>query len=122
MRQRFCKICKGWHELDKWPAECWVEPKKTRSHLGFPMINTSDSTDPLRSMADGRMYTSKKAMRESYKAANNPRGVDFVEVGDDKEFISPTPRAPLAPKKEDFLVAVEKAEAAINRGEFQDVP
>jgi len=88
----------------------------------LPGIYTGDDTEPLVSMADGKHYTSRAAMRESYKAPNNPKGVDYIEVGNDPEFITPTPRQPLAPKKEDFLVAVEKAEAAINRGEFQDVP
>lgn len=88
---------------------------------GFPQIHRGDETEPLVSMADGKTYTSKAAMRESYKAANNPRGQDFIEVGDQKEYLDPTSRPPLAPKKEDFLVAVEKAEAAISRGEFQDV-
>lgn len=122
MRQRFCKVCRGWHELDKWPAECWVEKTSSRSDLAFPMIGVSDTTEPLVSMADGQTYTSRKAMRESYKASNNPKGVDYIEVGNDPEFINPTPRQPLAPKKEDFLASIEKAEAAINRGEFQDIP
>lgn len=107
------------------PAECW-EARNTirtaRSDFPLPMINTSDSTEPLVSMADGKTYTSKRAMRDSYKASNNPKGEDYVEVGNDPDYIVPAPRQPLQPKKEDFLVAIEKAEAAINRGEFQDVP
>lgn len=122
MRQRSCRVCNGWHYLDSWPSECYVIPETKRSDLGFPMIGVRDDTEPLVSMADGKHYTSRAAMRESYKAPNNPKGVDYIEVGNDPEFIKPTPRQPLAPKKEDFLVAVEKAEAAINRGEFQDVP
>lgn len=125
MRQRFCKFCGGWHKLDQWPVECWekrVSSIPKRADFGFPMINTSDSTEPLVSMADGNTYTSKKAMRESYKAQNNPRGEDFIEVGDAPEYITPPLHKPLAPKKENFLEAVEKAEAAINRGEFQDIP
>lgn len=122
MRQRFCRVCKGWHKLDQWPEACWVKKETQRADFGFPMINTSDSTEPLTSMADGKVYTSKRAMRESYKAQNNPRGEDFIEVGDAPEYITPPLRKPQAPKKEDFLVAVEKAEAAISRGEFQDIP
>jgi len=99
-----------------------IQPWSRNAPPVLPRIDTGDDQEPLRSMADGKLYTSKAKMRESYRAANNPRGVDFIEVGDDREYISPTPKAPLAPKKEDFLAAVEKAEAAINRGEFQDVP
>lgn len=81
MRQRFCKVCRGWHELHKWPAECWVEKTSSRSDLAFPMIGVNDTTEPLVSMADGKTYTSKAKMRESYKASNNPQGVNFIEVG-----------------------------------------
>lgn len=88
----------------------------------LPRIYTGDETPALVSMADGKHYTSKAAMRESYRASNNPQGKEFIEVGDAPEYITPPPRKTLAPKKENFLEAVEKAEAAINRGEFQDVP
>ena len=87
----------------------------------MPRIDTSDSQEPLTSMADGKVYTSKAAMRESYKAGNNPKGVNYVEVGNDTDYIDPTKRQPAAPKKQDFLESIEKAEAAISRGEFEQV-
>lgn len=84
----------------------------------LPRIDTSDDQEPLQSMADGKFYTSKAKMRESYKAANNPRGEEYTEVGNDPNFITPSHK-PLVTKKEEFLEAVEKAEAAIARGEVQ---
>jgi len=51
-----------------------------------PRINTSDDQEPLMSMADGQMYTSKAKMRESYKPGGNPQGATFVEVGDDQSY------------------------------------
>jgi len=50
-------------------------PAPARSHLPAPMLNM-DSIGDLRSMADGRVYSSKSALRRGYKAAG------VVEVGD----------------------------------------
>lgn len=37
--------------------------------------------EPVQSMADGRFYSSKTALSRSYRAAHNPRGEDFTELG-----------------------------------------
>lgn len=116
MRQRFCKVCKGWHELQAWPSECYVIQAQERSEFPLPMIGVSDSTEPLRSMADGKVYTSRSAMRQSYKASNNPQGVNYVELGNE-------PRAKAAPKpKPDRAAikeAVQRAESTLRtRGEW----
>lgn len=56
-----------------------------KSDVFKPLSFISDSLDaPAYSGADGNQYTSKAALRNSYKASNNPRGVDFVEVGNEK--------------------------------------
>lgn len=36
-------------------------------------------------MADGKFYTSKAALSRSARAAHNPHGVDFVELGNEKQ-------------------------------------
>lgn len=36
-------------------------------------------------MADGQFYTSKTALRRTYRADGNPQGVDYVEVGNDQK-------------------------------------
>lgn len=102
-----------------------VEPYSYREYTAsnpppLPRIYTGDETEPLRSMADGQMYTSKAAMRESYRATNNPRGEEFVEIGDDAGYLNPVHK-PLEADKSDIAVALDKAEAAVSRGEFDHV-
>lgn len=78
---RRCHACGGYHWLSEWPDNHYSEAP-ARSDLSAPMV-IGDTQDELKSMADGKMYSSKSAMRASYKAANNPLGVDFIEVGND---------------------------------------
>lgn len=53
-----------------------VRPAPARSHLPAPMLNM-DSMGDLKSMVDGKFYSSKSALRRGYKAAG------MVEVGSD---------------------------------------
>lgn len=53
-----------------------------RSSLAFPSI-IGTFKEPLQSMADGKWYTDAASLRRSYKAANNPQGVDYLEVGNE---------------------------------------
>lgn len=62
---------------------------KMRGDLSAPYVSTDTLPDALYSGADGKQYTSKSALRSSYKAANNPRGIDFHEVGNDTSFTPP---------------------------------
>jgi hypothetical protein len=64
-----------------------IRPVPARSHLPSPMLNM-DSIGDLRSMADGKIYSSKSALRRGYKAAG------VVEMGSD------APRSAPAPKRE----------------------
>lgn len=98
-----------------------IDPPRYPGQICKFQINTSDETPPLISGADGKTYTSKAAMRASYKASNNPRGMDFVEVGNDPVFTGETDVPKPTSKIEDVAVAVEKAEAAISRGEFDHI-
>lgn len=76
-RQRLCKVCGGWHELDQpWPEAC-AQPTVAPSHgLSVPMVNF-DTMDAVQSMTNGLYYDSKSAMRKEYKRAG------VVEVGND---------------------------------------
>lgn len=86
-RQRFCKVCRGWHSLDApWPDECRAPDIAARSGLPSPML-ISDTMDPVRSMADGKMYESKSALRAAYREAG------VVEVGNDAP-ADPKPKPP----------------------------
>jgi hypothetical protein len=86
-RSRFCRECKGWHDLNEaWPVECL-------GHFGIrgdagPQIIT-DTIDPIRSMADGKMYDSKSMYRKELRA----RGC--YEVGNDRIERRPTPLPPV---------------------------
>lgn len=97
------------------------EPFDRSAPVKMPRIQASDETEPLVSAADGNVYTSRSAMRASYKASNNPRGINFVEVGDEPRYLTGEAPERNTGRKEDVAVAVEKAEAAINRGEFDHI-
>lgn len=79
-----------------------------RSHLPFPMVITDDM-DPVQSQLDGRFYTSKSRLRETYRAAG------VTEVGNDparnKPFVKPKP------DRKAIRDTTEKAIARFKRGE-----
>lgn len=76
MRERFCRVCRGWHELDKWPGNCMPVRNLAQSDLPAPHF-ISDAID-IQSMHDGRHYTSKARLRSAYRAAG------VVEIGNEK--------------------------------------
>lgn len=82
------------------------QPK--RSHLPAPMIN-SDTMDETQSMLDGKYYTSKSALRRTYRQA----GVE--EVGNDPARL----RKPKKPKPDRKAIhdTLQKAKARFDRGE-----
>lgn len=66
MSQRFCKICRGWHDLDQpWPDECLPRVIKARSDLPVPQImrEISEYASPI----DGRPITSRHERNEDCK-------------------------------------------------------
>jgi hypothetical protein len=75
------------YKLIDWSKEIVVERKErlpvTRSDLPAPMI-VGDTIEPTRSMADGRIYTSKAMLRATYKPSGNPHGNSYTEVGNEK--------------------------------------
>lgn len=97
------------------------EPFNRDAPVKMPRIYTGDEQEPLVSAADGKIYTSKAAMRASYKASGNPRGINFIEVGDERSYLTGEAPERNTGSKEDVAIAVEKAEAAINRGEFDHI-
>lgn len=62
----------------------WGPPKAppARGTFPTPMI-VGDFTEPVQSMADGKWYSSKRALAASHKASGNPYGQDFIELGND---------------------------------------
>lgn len=83
-----------------------VKPK--RSHLSAPMIN-SDTMSEVQSMHDGKVYTSKSALRANYRAAG------LEEVGNDPARLRPRKRPKIDRKA--IRTTIEKATARFNRGE-----
>jgi len=105
MRERFCKVCRDWHEPDKWPYECMPVQVQKRSDLPSPMI-TLDTMDAVQSQLDGKMYDSKAALRATYKAAG------VTEVGNDSSVLEPKP---FKKPKSDRKAIRESIGKAINR-------
>lgn len=70
-----------------------IEKPRTASARGaFPCpMMIRDFSEPVQSMADGKWYSSKRALAASHKASGNPHGQDFIELGNDtpetKEFV-----------------------------------
>lgn len=108
MRQRFCKACGGWHELDAWPYECLPEHTSAQSDLACPNI-IGDSMPTVQSQATGMHYDSKSAIRAEYKR------LGMVEIGNDPARLRPRAR-PKANKAE-IKTVLDVAEARFNRGE-----
>ncbi|MER8741566.1 hypothetical protein NKH54_00645 [Mesorhizobium sp. M1004] len=82
--------------------------KPKRSHLSAPMIN-SDTMSAVQSMHDGKVYTSKSALRATYRAAG------LEEVGNDPARLRPRKRPKIDRKA--IKDSVQKAQARFNRGE-----
>lgn len=59
------------------------EPRAERSSLPCPMI-ISDFAEPVQSAANGKWYSSKRALAASHKANGNPHGIDFIELGNEE--------------------------------------
>lgn len=80
-RSRHCRVCDGWHELDKsWPHNCIAHfgEKPQRSALPVPML-IRDCMDATMNPVNGQMYESKSDYYRAVRAAgceivgNDPR-------------------------------------------------
>ena len=74
-----------------------------------------DTMPAVQSQVDGKMYTSKAALRATYKPSGNAEGKEYVEVGNDPSRLKPFKRKP--PDTAKNVEALKKAEARFNRGE-----
>lgn len=68
------------------------EPIEARSDFPSPMVISDTLDQPLKSMADGKYYTSKSALRATYKPSGNPQGNSYVEVGNEVQPITAGPK------------------------------
>lgn len=96
-----------------------IEPFMPHAAPKLPRIYTGDEQEPLMSMADGKMYTSKAKMRASYKPSGNPQGATFVEIGDDQSYKKQA-QANRRPDEKLIRDATERAFADLSAGRFGD--
>jgi hypothetical protein len=67
MTERFCRVCRGWHDLDNdWPSNCAPERNTKRADFATPYV-IGDIQDYL-SPIDGKPITSRSHRREDLKA------------------------------------------------------
>lgn len=95
-----------------------VEPFTRSDRVFLPQIMRGDDQEPLVSMADGKVYTSKSRMRESYKASGNPQGVEYIEIGTDQSMKKKKPRQKSDPDA--IKASVERAVADMENGRFSN--
>jgi hypothetical protein len=115
MTLRLCKYCNGWHDVDAWPGNCMPERIYTKSDLPSPMI-ISDTIEPTQSMADGKFYTSKAAIRATYKPSGNKDGKSYIEVGNDSSVVNPKPFKRPKPDRKEVRKSIEKAFSRVGIG------
>ncbi|OUJ13824.1 hypothetical protein [Acetobacter okinawensis] len=89
--------------------------RAARSDLPCPMLIT-DTIDETQSMADGQFYTSKRALRRTYRADGNPQGKEYIEVGNDQK-PREQKRGNYVRDKNKARDSVDRAIAAVDRGE-----
>lgn len=109
MRERFCRVCKGWHDVGSWPSACYVISSHAQSDtLPVPYL-ISDTQEPLEHPLTGKFYTSKR----EFSRITKERG--YEEVGNDPNRLKPAPK-PKADKQA-IKESVQKARARFNNGE-----
>jgi hypothetical protein len=109
---RRCRVCGDYHWLSQWPHN-HVEEEQARSSLPAPMV-ISDTIEPVKSMADGKYYSSKAALRSTYKPSGNPQGISYVEVGNETASIGSKSKRD---SKKEINESLQKALARYERGE-----
>ena len=97
------------------PVDKPIRQRSARSGFPCPMV-IRDSMDDIQSMADGRIYDSKSALRKSYTADGNPQGRDYQEIGGTE--IEPAGRASV--DKKALRDAVDKAMHDVETGQIPD--
>jgi hypothetical protein len=105
---------KAWFDLGNGRKIFRAVPERTdaaKSSLPSPYFVT-DTIPETRSMADNKLYTSKKAMRASYRADGNPQGVNYVELGNDEMKPFTRPERDRAGDR----AAIERAISAVESG------
>lgn len=86
MRQRYCKVCDGWHDVSEpWPEEC--NPRASSR-----VVHVMADIQPYKSMIDGSMIGSRSVHRDHLRAHG------CIEVGNEK--MESKPPAPKTTRRE----------------------
>lgn len=87
------------------------EPRQAskRGNFPIPMVVRSFS-EPVQSMADGKWYDNPADLRKSYKAENNPAGVDYIELGNEEVTYTPDPEPTRGELKDEIRRAIHMVE------------
>ena len=101
---RVCRFCGDLHDIDDWPDNHREYVPDNRSHLAAPSV-ISDSIE-LQSMADGKVYTSKRVMRREQRAQG------FMEIGNEDPGAHRVKRDPKK-AKEEIKTAVRRAASQV---------
>lgn len=108
LRFYVCPDCGGMHDKYAWPDN----HARPGERLASPQV-IRDEMDPVQNQHDGRIYTSKRAMRASYLPSGNKEGARLIEVGTEKQ----KPKPKYKPDAKAIRTSMDKAQAALNRGE-----
>jgi hypothetical protein len=97
----------AWHDLGdgRQVFRRVSEPTSARSDLACPMV-ISDHMPPTQSMADGRIYESKRGISAATKAAG------CIEIGNEKM----PPRQKQKPDRQSIKNSIDKARARLGYG------
>ena len=105
-----------WSDTPRHQPRGAIHARHARADLPTPML-IHGFVEPVKSMADGKYYSTKSALEASYKASGNPQGKDYDCIGDDP---MPTFKRPKSDRKA-TRDAVEKAIDDVASGNVPDV-
>lgn len=92
MTVRLCKVCAKWHDLEQpWPIKC----ERHFTKQAAPNV-ISDTIEPIKNHATGKIHTSKRGMSKDTRAAGcieigteviKPRQPDVLDPGQRRDAI-----------------------------------
>lgn len=77
------------YNLIDWSDKPWERRERrqsappNRSHLASPRL-VRPFSEPIQSMANGQWCDTSAELSATHKAANNPAGVDYIELGNER--------------------------------------
>lgn len=98
------------HDRYDWPDN----HRRPGEVLAAPNV-VGDEMPAVRNQYDGKVYTSKRAIRASYQPSGNKDGMQLIEVGNDPARLRPKPKH--KPDRRAIRQSLAKAEARFDRGE-----